>query len=395
MSWKSVKLFLRKIFFSITVRLTALYACTMFVTLLVISALLYYALIESFNAQRKTLMLQESVVTQNISLQSSSGLHRLHHEEKEILEDYRENLALVLIIGMLISIILGAWLAKKSLWPLKAMGKTVRQMSSDALHQRLDPQWWPQEMFELAGGLNEMLDRLEKSFKRLKQFSADLAHEIRTPINNLRGEAEVALKQARSFDEYQKILFSSLEEYDRLNALISGLLFLARTENPETKLKRKEISVREMLDSVCDYYSAMAEEKNIQLQFFGEAVAWVDPMFFRRILSNLLGNELKYSPPGGVVNITLRSNKSGCYIVITDTGEGIAPEHLPHLFDRFYRVDAARSQPQGGFGLGLPIVNSIMELHQGRIHIESKLSHGTTTTLYFPARHFSSITKLS
>ena len=375
MLWSSVKSIFKRAAFSIALRIALLYACVMFITLLVVSSISYYSLEKSFHKQ----MRQSALVL------PAQELHAFHHEEKEILEDYQESVIWALILGVLISAVLGIWLAKKSMFPIKAMAKTLQHLTMDELHLRLDPHDWPKELFVLAMGLNGMLGRLDGSFKRLKQFSADLAHEIRTPINNLLGEAEVALRQARTVEDYQKILVSAMEEYNRLHALVSGLLFLAETENPEMKLKRENISVRFILDSVCDYYSAIAEEKHITLQCEGDAAVWVDPVLFRRVLSNLLANELKYTPSKGKVHVEVSSEQNGTKIIITDNGEGIASEHITHLFDRFYRTDAARSQQQGGLGLGLAIVKSIMDLHRGSIHIESKLHHGTKTTLFFPA----------
>ena len=382
MLWKSVKSIFKRAVFSIALRIALLYACVMFVTLIVISSISYYSLEKSFHKQ----------IHQSASVLSTQDLHDLRHEEKEILEDYQESVAWVLLFGVLISAVSGLWLAKKSMFPIKAMAKTLQHLTMDELHLRLDPYDWPKELFILAMGLNGMLGRLDGSFKRLKQFSADLAHEIRTPINNLLGEAEVALKQARTPEDYQKILASAMEEYNRLHALVSGLLFLAETENPEMKIKRENISARFILDSVCDYYSAMAEEKQVTLHCEGEAAVWVDPVLFRRVLSNLLANELKYTPAKGKIHVKVSSEQHGTKIIISDDGEGIAAEHIPHLFDRFYRTDAARSQQQGGLGLGLAIVKSIMDLHHGSIHIESKLHQGTKTTLFFPAE---SMTKLS
>ena len=472
---KSVKSIFRRALFSIAIRLTALYACVMFITLTIISVLLYYTLFTSLKNQAENFLLKESQSIRAVLIHQPQDFRALHREvmlepmvdlggdhyyvrifqengevlvetpgmdavlplknklskksidfahenhaknvvflssvvqlhsgkfqfielalsmenENKILEEYRNMLAFILLFGVLISVVLGAWLTKKSMFPIKAIVKTLKHMTMNELHQRLDPHDWPKELFELALGLNEMLGRLDGSFKRLKQFSADLAHEIRTPINNLLGEAEVALKQARTPEDYQKVLASALEEYGRLHALVSGLLFLAETENPAMKIKREIFFARTIIDSVCDFYSAIAEEKNIVVQCDGDAKIWADPLLFRRVVNNLFANELKYTPSQGLVRISLQSESNGTYITITDNGDGIAPEHLPHLFDRFYRTDAARSQQQGGLGLGLAIVKSIMELHRGAIQIESELHQGTKISLYFPAQN---MTKLS
>ena len=376
MLWKSIKAIFRKAVFSIALRIALLYTCVMFVTLLVISSISYYSLKEDFHKQ----------IHQSAYVFSASDLHELRHVEKEILEDYQMTVMWALLLGMLISVVSGLWMTKRSMFPIKAMAKTLQHLTMDELHLRLDSQGWPKELFVLAMGLKGMLGRLDGSFNRLKQFSADLAHEIRTPINNLLGGAEVALKQAKTPEDYQKILASAMQEYHRLYELVSGLLFLAEAESPEMKIKRENISVRFVLDSVCDYYSATAEEKQVTLQIEGDASVWVDSALFRRVLNNLLANELKYTPAKGKIRVSVSSEQNGTKIVISDNGEGIASEHLPHLLDRFYRTDAACSQQQSGLGLELAIVKSIMDLHHGSIHIESKLHKGTQTTLYFPAK---------
>jgi two-component system, OmpR family, heavy metal sensor histidine kinase CusS len=199
------------------------------------------------------------------------------------------------------------------------------------------------------------------------------------------GEAEVALTRTRTPEEYQQLLGSSLEEYAKLARMIDSLLFLARAESPETHIACTLFDARKELEALQDFYDAMAEEYEVEVFCQGHALVYADPILFRRALSNLLSNGLQYTPRGGTVTLSVTQADDGTVIVrVRDTGIGIAPEHLPKIFDRFYRVDPARSQRRPGMGLGLAIVKSIMALHGGTITVESVPHQGTTITLRFP-----------
>lgn len=231
-----------------------------------------------------------------------------------------------------------------------------------------------------------MLDRLEDSFTRLGQFSADLAHALRTPIHNLRGEAEVALVRARSPEEYQHVLASSLEECERLSRMIDGLLFLARADDPNAALKRVRFDARQEMEAVREFYEALASEQQVAVTCAGAAALTGDPMLFRRAVSNLLGNALRHTSAGGSVALSLATTAEQRILVrVQDTGCGILPEHRAKIFDRFYRVGETTSPVPGGIGLGLAIVQSIMRLHGGVASVHSEVGKGSTFTLDFPA----------
>jgi two-component system heavy metal sensor histidine kinase CusS len=236
----------------------------------------------------------------------------------------------------------------------------------------------------LADTFNAMLDRLEESFRRLSQFSADLAHELRTPINNMRGEAEVALSRARSVEEYREALTSCLEESVRLSDLIGSLLFLARAESPGTNLKRETVNVVKELEAVRDYYEAAAAEAGVTQSVAAgdEVILSLDRGLLRQAIGNLVANALAHTPPGGTVTLAAEMDRGVVRIEVLDTGAGIPAEDLSRVFDRFYRVDKARSS-QGGVGLGLAIVKGIAALHGGRAEIESEIGKGTRITLIF------------
>jgi two-component system heavy metal sensor histidine kinase CusS len=302
-----------------------------------------------------------------------------------LLADYRRMLMLVLLSGIACSAGLGVVITRKGLRPLGAITTAAQRTTATYLHERIAPADWPKELAALATAFDEMLDRLEDAFSRLSQFSADLAHELRTPINNLMGEAEVALSQRRTAGEYRQVLESNLEEYARLTYMIENLLFLARAEHRLTPIERSQFDVRKALEAVREFYEAVAEEQGVEVICQGEALIYAAPMLFRRAMSNLLSNALRYTPSGGQITLAVAQSKDQSTLVsVRDTGCGIAPEHLPKLFDRFYRIDPARASHPQGMGLGMAIVKSIMELHGGAVAIQSARTTGTTVTLTFP-----------
>jgi len=302
-----------------------------------------------------------------------------------LLAAYRLQLLGVLAGGILLATIMGGWLARRSIRPLTQIIHSARQMNASQLHERILSDRWPAELEEMALAFNAMLERLERSFARLSQFAGDLAHELRTPINNLRGEAEVALSRHRSPEEYQQILESSLEEYDRLTRTIDGLLFLARAEHPDTALDRVWFEARAEVDAVRDFYEAMAAEQGVRVNCEGAARVVGDALLFRTAVSNLLANALRHTPRDGEIGLLLRqTEQGGAELRVRDTGLGIPPEHLPRVFDRFYRVDGVRSQAPGNVGLGLAVVQSILRLHGGSARVESVEGKGTTVILDWP-----------
>jgi two-component system heavy metal sensor histidine kinase CusS len=229
-----------------------------------------------------------------------------------------------------------------------------------------------------------MLDRLEVSIEGLSHYSANLAHELRTPINNLMVEADIALSRPRTVDEYRKVIGSNMEEYVRLSRMIDSLLFLARTENAQTGLNLALMDLRKEIEDIAEFYSAVASDEGVKVTCTGEAALYADPVLFRRAVSNLLANAINYTPKEGEISISVRqSDGMSVEVIVSDTGCGIAQEHLPRIFDRFYRVPSIRKPEAPGSGLGLAIVKSIMELHGGAVEIQSELTRGTTVTMKF------------
>jgi len=305
--------------------------------------------------------------------------------EATLLAQYQRNLIGALVLGLLCSTFAAVFVARRGLSPLAGMTRHIEGITATQLHEQLDPADWPKELSALASAFNAMLLRLAKSFAQLSQFSADLAHELRTPINNLMGETEVGLSRSRNADEYREILESNLEEYGRLSHTVETLLFLARAENTEILLRKARLDGRAELEGVCSYHEAVAEAKGIRLMCEGEGFLYADAQLFKRVLSNLLLNAIQHTPIGGKICLSLRPADDGsAEVSVQDTGCGIAAEHLPKLFDRFYRIDPARSEE--GTGLGLAIVKSIMDLHSGSVVIHSAPGKGTVVTLHFPSK---------
>ncbi|HET8759834.1 MAG TPA: heavy metal sensor histidine kinase [Nitrospiria bacterium] len=305
--------------------------------------------------------------------------------EDAIAAGYRRRLVVVLVAGLLFAAAAGATVARRGMRPLAEITRAATRISAAQLHERVNPAQWPRELTALATAFDQMLDRLEASFARLSQFSADLAHELRTPINNLMGEADVALSRVRTPEEYRKVLESSLEEFAKLSRTIDGLLFLARADHPDTQIQRAALDARKEIEAVREFFDAMAQEQGVEVVCDGDATLRADPLLFRRAVSNLLSNALQYTPRGGrVVMSAAGSPDRGAVIRVRDTGLGIEAEHLKKIFDRFYRVDRARSHFPRGVGLGLAIMKSIMDLHHGVVTVDSEPGKGTTVSLQFP-----------
>lgn len=312
-------------------------------------------------------------------------------QKEELLARYRQWFWAILLGSLGIFPLVGYQIARQGIRPVEEIATTARHISSTNLRERILPEGYPSELASLASTFNEMLDRLQESFERISRFSADIAHDLRTPVNNIRGEAEVALARARTLEEYRDVLGSCLEEAVRLSDLIGDLLFLARAESPLSHLHWARVDVGELLGSVREYYEAAATEGGISLTTaIGNepVIAKLDRTLLQRAVGNLVANAIAHTPPGGSVVLVANAEVDTVRIEVSDTGVGIPPEDLPRVFDRFFRVDKSRSQASGGTGLGLAIVQSIMQLHGGNAEVASQLGHGTQVTLRMPLCDF-------
>lgn len=315
----------------------------------------------------------QTAATYQMALDVSSQAHRL--------VEYQRTLLLAFMFGVLLSAWAAFLIAKYGLKPLAMMAGEVSAIGAFSLNQRLTAADYPHELADLVSSFNHMLERLHHAFEQLQQFSADIAHELRTPVNNLIGESEVALSRVRSLDDYQQLIASNLDEYRRLSQIIEALLFLARADNTEIMAKKQPLDAASQVAAVFSYFDALAEEKNIRLICSGHGLVFSDMQLLRRVLSNLVHNSLKYVTHGGEVRVHIEQAATATLITVQDNGAGIESQHLPKIFDRFYRASASRAEQ--GTGLGLAIVKSIMTLHDGSIAIDSRAGYGTTVTLTF------------
>jgi len=298
-----------------------------------------------------------------------------HH--RIFMEAFHKRLWLAITAGIALTALLGWIAARRGLAPVREMADVAQGISANRLGDRLPPESVPTELVDLAIAFNDMLARLEDSFGRLSDFSSDLAHELRTPISNLMTQTQVAISKARSADQYREVLYSNLEEYERLARMIADMLFLAKADNglivPTSEMVDLATEVRELFG----FYEAFAEEQGVSLVLSGAGGVRGDRLMIRRALSNLLSNAIRHTPRDGPVKVLIGQLKSGeIQLSVENPGEDIESEHLPRLFDRFYRVDPSRQKASEGAGLGLAITKSIVEAHKGTIRIFS--SNGST-----------------
>ncbi len=308
-------------------------------------------------------------------------------QDEKVLLQYQKMLGLVLVLGFCFSTITGFWITRKGLKPLNKITQAVQSISINHLSEPISSEKWPKELVLLASAFDEMLNRLNESFARLSQFSADLAHELRTPINNLMVETEIALSRQPTLSGYQQVLESNMEEFNLLNRMIEELLFLSRAESPETKIHGHFLVLEDELKTICTYYESLAADKKIKLRVTGRAKIFADPLLLRRALNNLISNAISYTDKRGKILIRAVPSELYTEVHVCDNGIGINKVDLSKIFDRFYRADKARVKNTQGTGLGLSLVKSIMELHKGTVSIKSKIGQGTTVILRFPSKH--------
>jgi two-component system heavy metal sensor histidine kinase CusS len=291
---------------------------------------------------------------------------------RQFMTDFRNSLWVSVAVGIALSALLGWFSARRGLAPARKALNLMQRVSADRLGERLPPESMPSELAPLAAAFNDMLARLEDSFRRLSDFSSDLAHELRTPVSNLMTQTQVALARARTADEYREILYSNLEEYERLSQMTSDMLFLAKADNGLITTRTESVDLASEVERLFAFYEALAEERGVRLVLTGEGRARADRDMLRRAVSNLLSNAIRHTPRDGEIRVTVGAGRAGqTELSVENPGLPIAPEHLPRLFDRFYRVDASRRKEGEGAGLGLAIAKSIVEAHGGSISASS------------------------
>lgn len=294
-----------------------------------------------------------------------------HHQH--FLQRMQHLIWMTMGLSTLATAVLGAWAARSGLRPLRRMSAVASSVSADSLNARLPQAQMPPELAELAAAFNAMLERLDDSFQRLSAFSADIAHELRTPLSNVLTHTQVTLTRPRGIEDYKEALHSNLEELQWMAQLVNDMLYLAKADHGLLTPRREALQLDNEVSSLLEFYALLAEDTQIQLSCEGSARIAGDRSMLRRALSNLLDNALRYTPAGGTIKVVISEASTKVGISIENTGTGIAADVLPRLFDRFYRADPARSEGNSEqAGLGLAITHSIIRAHGGQIRCESQ-----------------------
>ncbi len=299
------------------------------------------------------------------------AIDTVHHTH--FMAQLRRTLAFYAVLAIGVSGLLGWFAAYEGLTPLRAMKARAAVVTGQQLSQRMPVEAVPIEMADLARELNQMLDRLQEDFRRLSEFSSDLAHELRTPISNLLTQTQVALSAKRDAETYRDILESNAEEFQRLARMVSDMLFLAKTERGVDLPHKEPFSAAQDAQALLEFYEAVAEEKGITLRLHGDGFILGDRLMFRRALSNLLSNALRHAHHRSSVVVKVGETVEGTLVTVENSGDRIDPVVLPRLFDRFYRADPSRAHPDSeGAGLGLPITRAIVQAHGGTVDVQSQ-----------------------
>jgi two-component system heavy metal sensor histidine kinase CusS len=320
-------------------------------------------------------------------------------QEARVLSTYRVRVWANVVCAVLITALLAWWVSSRGLTPLRKMADKAAEITPNTLSARLDVENTPTELQSLAVSFNAMLDRLSTGYERLLQFSADLAHEVRTPIGVLIGQTQVTLAHTRSESEYKSVLESNLEELERLGRIAQNILFLAQADHERQEIERTTLNTREQLETIATYFEGIADERNLSFDVEAEGEMFVNEIMSRRAISNVVVNAVRYAEPGTTIRLTGSEDTQGAEgargarIVIGNQGQWVSPEELARLFDRFYRGDAARSEFTESSGLGLAIVQAIMRLHGGSASASCSANGWIEFTLQFAAGSQQSVTR--
>ena len=306
---------------------------------------------------------------------------------QETLKNLKIFLFTAVPLVLLMAALFGRFMARRALKPVSKIIQTAREVGGGVdLSKRIPVPEVQDELGQLAATFNDMMDRLERSFSQIRQFSSDASHELRTPLTVLQGQNELILHKERDAKEYQEVIFSNLEEINYMSKVLEDLFILSRSDENQIQLDCKPMNLREVIDEVFGHAEALADEKNIKI-----SIAFLEPVQIngdairlRQMIWNILHNAIKYTQPGGQIKISLEDKEDSAFLTIQDTGIGITEEHLPNIFNRFFRVDKSRSREEGGSGLGLSICKHIVEAHRGQIEVESQLGVGTKFKIRLP-----------
>jgi heavy metal sensor kinase len=306
----------------------------------------------------------------------------------QFLSEYRLLYLYSIPLILIISWIVGWFLTGRALGPYEEITRTAEKITFENLNMQITTKHKEEEVQRLVQAFNSMVKRLNESFRNMREFNANVAHELRTPLAILQGETEVAFRTPNLPEEIQSVLISNLEELDRLKRLVNDMLILAEAEAGRLALSKEPINLKLLLFDLIEQMRLLATDRNIQIELIGPAELWIeaDNSWIRRALVNLLDNAIKYSKDGGKIEVSAAMKGSFAELKIMDDGIGISPEDIPRIFDRLYRADRARSRVGGGSGLGLALVKWIIEAHKGSIHVESKPDMGASFEIELPVK---------
>jgi heavy metal sensor kinase len=302
------------------------------------------------------------------------------------LREIREIFVVMLPVGLLVAGLGGWWMARSALKPVDNLRAAAQSINISQLQRRLPLRGTHDELDRLAQTFNEVFARLERAVNQMKQFTAGIAHELRTPLSVLQGEAELTLMSADSIEEYRSLLTGQLAQFAKLNRMFNQLLLLARAEGGELQLAARNLDLSALVRFLVEQMTPIAEDKDVSLHVrddnFGEVIG--DPEWLEHIVINLLDNAIKFTPSGGHVSVTVSARGAQAALEVRDTGIGIPTEAIPHIFDRFFRADSSRSADVPGVGLGLTLVKWAVEAQGGSIQVESAPEAGSCFTVFMP-----------
>lgn len=314
-------------------------------------------------------------------IQLATHLHYVRKSLSVFKSNILAALPIIVVLGSL-----GGWLlARKSLSPIGYIASKAQSITYQNLSERLTPRGTDDEMDDLIRTINGMIARLENSFQRMAEFTADASHELKTPLCAMRGEAEVLLSKGRTAEEYQEAFAHFIEQFDHLNQMIDDLILLSKSDSSQVELKTVPLRLDLLIKNIGDLFQVLAEQKNISFIIgpFQDVMVMGDKMRLQQLFTNLIDNAIKFTPEG-TVRITMEKDEEMVLVKIRDTGIGIPREEQEKIFKRFYRVDKSRSRESGGVGLGLSIAEWIAYAHHGRIEVKSEVNQGSTFTVYLP-----------
>jgi heavy metal sensor kinase len=317
-------------------------------------------------------------------VQLGTHLHLMRRDLSRLRRNILAAFPILLILGSL-----GGWiLARRSLAPIGYIASKAQSITSQNLNERLNLRGTDDEMDDLIQTINGMIERLEGSFKRMAEFTADASHELKTPICAMRGETEVLLSKERTKDEYEEAFAHLIEQFDRMNQMLNDLILLSKSDSSQIQLRTSPLRLDFLISSITGLFNVLAEQKRIDFVVgpLEEVVVKGDEGRLQQLIANLIDNAIKYTQ-GGSIRVSLEKNAETAIIRVKDTGIGIPKEEQEKIFKRFYRIDKSRSRETGGVGLGLSIAEWIAHAHHGRIEVKSELNHGSTFTVYLPLKN--------